>query len=65
MTNGKKYQPVYDSNMGVFCWFRIGDQETTMWDTGQWAIEWRDKCLNATSDEIDEWVEDEFLAQGI
>jgi hypothetical protein len=40
--SGEKYTPVYDNLMGVFCWLRKEDGETSLWETGQDAIAARD-----------------------
>ena len=37
--SGNEFVPVYDNLMGVFCWMRKSDGETTPWETGQDAQE--------------------------
>lgn len=65
MKQGLKYIPIYDRLHGVFCWFRIGDQETTLWDTGIDAQELYEWCnqFGVTPEDIDERAEREFEEQ--
>lgn len=64
LRNGFEFGPVVDRIQGVFCWIRFSDQETTLWDTGQDALQLMEYCRNASPAEIDETARLAFDAMG-
>jgi len=53
VNKGLYYTPIHDALMGVFCWQRNSDQQTTLWEVGQDAIELFEWCKTAEPHEID------------